>query len=102
VHAQNYSDSTGTSIVAANSLVMASVLGGDPAPGTAIAVSPAGATIGHAASPAEVVRFELAPGAAPALLGATAAEEVEPEQRTARRRTGRSPRRARWLPEFAT
>jgi predicted amidohydrolase len=102
VHAQNYSDSTGTSIVAANSLVMASVLGGDPAPGTAIAVSPAGATIGHAASPAEVVRFELAPGAAPALLGATAAEEVEPEQRAAPRRTGRSPRRARWLPEFAT
>jgi predicted amidohydrolase len=67
MHAQDYADSTGTTIVVANSLVMASLLGSPLPAGAALAVGPGGAVVAQAASAADVIRLELAAGAAPRL-----------------------------------
>jgi predicted amidohydrolase len=57
--AEVYSDAIGSSVVVANSLVIAEILG-SPAPvGTAIAVAPGHAAIGHASEPDDVVVFAL-------------------------------------------
>ncbi len=61
--AEVYSDATGSSVVVANSLVIASILR-TPAPvGTAIAVAPGEAAVGHASEPDDVVVFALEGGA---------------------------------------
>jgi predicted amidohydrolase len=61
--AEVYSDAIGSSVVVANSLVIAEILG-TPAPvGTAIAVAPGHAAIGHSADADDVVVFELDGGA---------------------------------------
>jgi predicted amidohydrolase len=61
--AEVYSDAIGSSVVVANSLVIASILG-TPAPvGTAIAVAPGEAAVGHASEPDDVVVFALDGGA---------------------------------------
>jgi predicted amidohydrolase len=60
--ADAYCDATGSSVVAANSLVMAQILR-SPAPvGTAIAVAGGGAAVGSASEPDDVVVFSLADG----------------------------------------
>jgi predicted amidohydrolase len=57
--AEVYSDAIGSSVVVANSLVIAEILG-SPAPvGTAIAVAPGRAVVGHACEPDDVVVFAL-------------------------------------------
>jgi predicted amidohydrolase len=57
--AEVYSDAIGSSVVVANSLVIAEILQ-SPAPvGTAIAVAPGQAAVGHASEPDDVVVFEL-------------------------------------------
>ena len=57
--AEVYSDAIGSSVVVANSLVIAQIVG-SPAPvGTAIAVAPGHAAIGHASEPDDVVVFAL-------------------------------------------
>jgi predicted amidohydrolase len=61
--AEVYTDAIGSSVVVANSLVIASILG-TPAPvGTAIAVAPGEAAVGHASEPDDVVVFALDGGA---------------------------------------
>ena len=61
--AEVYSDATGSNVVVANSLVIASILR-TPAPvGTAIAVAPGEAAVGHASEPDDVVVFALEGGA---------------------------------------
>ena len=61
--AEVYSDAIGSSVVVANSLVVASILR-TPAPvGTAIAVAPGEAAVGHASEPHDVVVFALDGGA---------------------------------------
>lgn len=61
--AEIYSDATGATVVVANSLVMAEVLGIAGRTGTAIAVAPGEAAVGHAAEPEDVVVFLLDAGA---------------------------------------
>ena len=61
--AEVYSDATGSSVVVANSLVIASILRIPPPIGTAIAVAPGEAAVGHAFEPDDVVVFELSGGA---------------------------------------
>ncbi|HXE99137.1 MAG TPA: nitrilase-related carbon-nitrogen hydrolase [Solirubrobacterales bacterium] len=61
--AEVYSDAIGSSVVVANSLVMASILRTPPPVGTAIAVAPGEAAVGHAAAPDDVVVFTLEGGA---------------------------------------
>ncbi len=57
--AEVYSDAIGSSVVVANSLVIAEILR-SPAPvGTAIAVAPGRAAVGHACQPDDVVVFAL-------------------------------------------
>jgi predicted amidohydrolase len=57
--AEVYSDAIGSSVVVANSLVIAEILQ-SPAPvGTAIAVTPGHAAIGHSSEPDDVVVFAL-------------------------------------------
>jgi predicted amidohydrolase len=57
--AEVYSDAIGSHVVVANSLVIASILG-TPAPvGTALAVAPGEAVVGHAVEPHDVVVFAL-------------------------------------------
>jgi predicted amidohydrolase len=57
--AEVYSDAIGASVVVANSLVIAEILR-SPAPvGTAIAVAPGHAAVGHASEPDDVVVFAL-------------------------------------------
>jgi predicted amidohydrolase len=57
--AEVYSDAAGSSVVVANSLVMAEILG-SPAPvGTALAVAPGEAAVGHCSEPDDVVVFAL-------------------------------------------
>ena len=57
--AELYCDAIGASVVVANSLVIADILG-SPAPvGTAIAISPGQAAVGHSSEPDDVVVFEL-------------------------------------------
>ncbi len=61
--AEVYSDAIGSTVVVANSLVIASILR-SPAPvGTAIAVAPGEAAVGHASEPDDVVVFALNGGA---------------------------------------
>jgi predicted amidohydrolase len=57
--AEVYSDAIGSSVVVANSLVIASILGAPAPVGTAIAVAPGEAAVGHASEPDDVVVFEL-------------------------------------------
>jgi predicted amidohydrolase len=61
--AEVYSDAIGSSVVVANSLVMASILRAPAPVGTAIAVAPGEAAVGHAAAPDDVVVFALEGGA---------------------------------------
>ena len=63
--AEIYSDATGSSVVVANSLVVAAVLGARGRTGTAIAVAPGQAAVGHAAEPDDVVVFALDAGVDP-------------------------------------
>jgi predicted amidohydrolase len=57
--AEVYSDATGSNVVVANSLVIAEILR-SPAPvGTAIAVAPGQAAVGHSSEPDDVVVFAL-------------------------------------------
>jgi predicted amidohydrolase len=61
--AEVYCDAIGSSVVVANSMVIASILR-TPAPvGTAIAVAPGEAAVGHASEPDDVVVFALNGGA---------------------------------------
>jgi predicted amidohydrolase len=57
--AEVYSDAIGSSVVVANSLVIAEILGSPGPVGTAIAVAPGRAAVGHAAEPDDVVVFAL-------------------------------------------
>ena len=57
--AEVYCDAIGSSVVVANSLVIAEILS-TPAPvGTAIAIAPGQAAVGHSSDPDDVVVFEL-------------------------------------------
>ena len=57
--AEVYSDTIGSSVVVANSMVIAEILG-RPAPvGTAIAIAPGHAAVGHSSEPDDVVVFAL-------------------------------------------
>ena len=59
VRAEVYTDAIGSNVVVANSLVIASILR-SPAPvGTAIAIAPGNAAVGHASEPDDVVVFVL-------------------------------------------
>ncbi|HSD77743.1 MAG TPA: hypothetical protein VLA98_10070 [Solirubrobacteraceae bacterium] len=57
--AEVYSDATGSTVVVANSLVMAAILGSPTPVGTAIAIAPGHAAVGHASEPDDVVVFAL-------------------------------------------
>jgi predicted amidohydrolase len=57
--AEIYSDATGSSVVVANSLVIAEVLGIEGVAGTSLAVAPGKVAVGHAADPGEVVVFAI-------------------------------------------
>jgi predicted amidohydrolase len=57
--AEVYSDATGSTVVVANSLVMSAILGSPTPVGTAIAVAPGHAAVGHASEPDDVVVFAL-------------------------------------------
>jgi predicted amidohydrolase len=65
--AEVYSDAIGATVVVANSLVMATILGTEPPAGTALAVAPGEAAVGRTSSPDDVVVFSLA-GDAPRLV----------------------------------
>ena len=54
-----YVDAVGASVVVANSLVIADILGTSTPVGTAIAVAPGHAVVGHASQPDDVVVFAL-------------------------------------------
>jgi predicted amidohydrolase len=58
--AEVYSDAIGASVVVSNSLVIAEILRSPEPVGTAIAVAPGQAAVGHASEPDDVVVFELA------------------------------------------
>ena len=58
--AEVYTDSIGSSVVVANSLVIAEILGSTAPVGTAIAIAPGHAAVGHASEPDDVVVFTLA------------------------------------------
>jgi predicted amidohydrolase len=57
--AEVYSDAIGSSVVVANSLVIAEMLGSPMPVGTALAVAPGHAAVGHSSEPDDVVVFEL-------------------------------------------
>jgi predicted amidohydrolase len=57
--AEVYSDAIGSNVVVANSLVIAEILGSAAPVGTAIAVAPGCAAVGHASEPDDVVVFAL-------------------------------------------
>jgi predicted amidohydrolase len=57
--AEVYGDATGSTVVVANSLVMAAILESPTPVGTAMAVAPGHAAIGHASEPDDVVVFAL-------------------------------------------
>jgi predicted amidohydrolase len=61
--AELYCDAIGSSVVVANSLVIADILQSPTPVGTAIAVAPGHAAVGHASEPDDVVVFELDGGA---------------------------------------
>ena len=60
--AELYCDVTGSTVVVANSLVIADVLGMDGRAGTSLAVASGEAAVGHASEPADVVVFALEGG----------------------------------------
>jgi predicted amidohydrolase len=55
--AEVYSDAVGSSVVVANSLVIAEILGAPAPVGTSIAVAPGHAAVGHCSEPDDVVVF---------------------------------------------
>ena len=57
--AEVYSDATGSSVVVANSLVIAEILRSPTPVGTALAVAPGHAAVGHSSEPDDVVVFAL-------------------------------------------
>src|SRR4051812_35379715 len=57
--AEVYSDAVGSTVVVANSLVIAEILRAPTPVGTAMAVSPGHAAVGHASEPDDVVVFAL-------------------------------------------
>src|SRR4051812_27870628 len=57
--AEVYTDAIGSSVVVANSLVIAEILQSPTPVGTAIAVAPGQAAVGHASEPDDVVVFSL-------------------------------------------
>ncbi len=57
--AEVYSDAVGASVVVANSLVIAEILSSPTPVGTAIAVAPGQAAVGHSSEPDDVVVFAL-------------------------------------------
>jgi predicted amidohydrolase len=57
--AEVYCDTIGSNVVVANSLVIAEILGTEKPVGTAIAVAPGQAAVGHSSEPDDVVVFEL-------------------------------------------
>ena len=57
--AEVYSDAIGSSVVVANSLVIAEILQSPSPVGTAIAIAPGHAAVGHASEPDDVVVFAL-------------------------------------------
>ena len=57
--AELYCDAIGSSVVVANSLVIADILGSPDPVGTAIAIAPGQAAVGHSSEPEDVVVFEL-------------------------------------------
>lgn len=57
--AEVYSDAIGSSVVVANSLVIAEILRSPTPVGTAIAVAPGQAAVGHCSEPDDVVVFDL-------------------------------------------
>jgi predicted amidohydrolase len=57
--AEVYSDAIGSSVVVANSLVIASILGTPGPVGTALAVAPGQAAVGHSSEPHDIVVFSL-------------------------------------------
>jgi predicted amidohydrolase len=57
--AEVYSDATGSTVVVANSLVMAAILESSTPVGTAIAIASGHAAVGHASEPDDVVVFAL-------------------------------------------
>ena len=57
--AELYTDAIGASVVVANSLVIAEILGSPMPVGTAIAVAPGHAVVGHSSNPDDVVVFAL-------------------------------------------
>jgi predicted amidohydrolase len=57
--AEVYTDATGSSVVVANSLVIAEILRSPTPVGAAIAVAPGQAAVGHASEPDDVVVFAL-------------------------------------------
>jgi hypothetical protein len=57
--AEVYSDAIGSSVVVANSLVIAEILRSPTPVGTAIAVAPGQVAVGHASEPDDVVVFAL-------------------------------------------
>jgi predicted amidohydrolase len=57
--AEVYSDATGASVVVANSLVIAEILRSPMPVGTALAVAPGHAAVGHSSEPDDVVVFEI-------------------------------------------
>ena len=58
--AEVYSDAIGSCVVVANSLVIARILGQPTPVGTAIAVTPGHAAVGHSSEPDDTVVFDLA------------------------------------------
>jgi predicted amidohydrolase len=57
--AEVYSDAIGATVVVANSLVMATILGTESPAGTALAVTPGEAAVGRTSAPDDVVVFSL-------------------------------------------
>ena len=57
--AEVYSDAIGSSVIVANSMVIATILDSPVPVGTAIAVAPGRAAVGHSSEPDDVVVFEL-------------------------------------------
>jgi predicted amidohydrolase len=57
--AEVYSDAIGSSVVVANSLVIAEILRSPTPVGTAIAVAPGHAAVGHSSEPDDIVVFAL-------------------------------------------
>jgi predicted amidohydrolase len=57
--AEVYSDAIGSHVVVANSLVIAEILGSAGPVGTAIAVAPGQAAVGHSCEPDDIVVFEI-------------------------------------------